>query len=128
MKYLLDTHTFIWLDHDPSQLSPTVTAICQDRQQTLLLSVVSVWEIIIKQQIGKLTLRLPLADIVTQQCQQNDVQILPITLPHTLEVAQLPLVHKDPFDRLLIAQSRVENAVLLSADHVFASYPVQVLW
>ena len=128
MSYLLDTHTFIWLDHDPSQLSPAVAAICQDRQQTLLLSVVSVWEIIIKQQLGKLTLRLPLADIVAEQGQQNDVQILPITLAHTLEVAQLPLVHKDPFDRLLIAQSRVENAVLLSADHVFASYPVQVLW
>lgn len=128
MNYLLDTHTFIWLDHDPSQLSPAVAALCQDRQQTLLLSVVSIWEIIIKQQIGKLTLRLPLADIVAQQCQQNDVQILPLTLAHTLEVAQLPLVHKDPFDRLLIAQSRVEKTILLSADHVFASYPVQVLW
>lgn len=88
---------------------------------------VSVWELIIKQQLGKLTLRAPLRTILADQ-QANGVRILEVTLNHVLAVESLSSYHKDPFDRLLIAQAQSEGAVLLSADAIFAQYPVQVLW
>src|SRR5437660_876360 len=104
MKLLLDTHVFIWWDSDPGQLSAPALAALRDPANSVWLSVVSVWEIVIKVQLGKLTLRLPLADIVAQQ-QANGLQILAVTLLHSLAVEGLPPAHKDPFDRLLAAQS-----------------------
>lgn len=127
MKGLVDTHTFIWWDSDPSQLSPVALAFMQNPSNLVLLSVVSVWEIVIKQQLGKLTLRLPLQTIVAGQI-SNGIKILPVTLDHVLAVEGLPPVHKDPFDRLLIAQANVEGIDLVTADAVFAHYPVKVLW
>jgi PIN domain nuclease of toxin-antitoxin system len=127
MKALLDTHTFIWWDSDPSRLSAKALDVLHDPASTIFLSVVSVWEILVKSQLGKLTLRLPLDQIIAQQV-ANRVQILPATLEHVLALRDLPAVHKDPFDRLLISQARVEGATLLSADHVFNQYPVQILW
>jgi PIN domain nuclease of toxin-antitoxin system len=82
----------------------------------------------IKLQLGKLTLKLPLATLIEGQRQANYIKILPVTLPHILALQDLPMPHKDPFDRLLIAQARVEGATLLSSDPVFAEYPVTVLW
>src|SRR5437870_2947337 len=114
MKGLLDTHTFIWWDSDPSKLSATALTFLRDPANTLLLSVVSVWEILIKLQLGKLTLGLPIRTIVAQQ-QVNGVQILPVTLDHVLAVEGLPMPHKDPFDRLLVAQANTEGAKLVSA-------------
>ncbi|SRR5579884_2230389 len=127
MRLLLDTHTFIWWDSDPGKLPAPALAALRDRSNTVWFSVVSAWEIIIKAQLGKLTLRLPLRDIIAQQ-QANGIQILPVTLPHTLAVEGLPPVHKDPFDRLLAAQAFVEGAELVSADPIFSHYPVRVLW
>jgi PIN domain nuclease of toxin-antitoxin system len=82
---------------------------------------------VIKAQLGKLTLRLPLADIASQQ-QANGLQILPVNLTHALALEGLPAIHKDPFDRLLIAQASVEGADLVSADQVLHQYSVRVLW
>jgi PIN domain nuclease of toxin-antitoxin system len=127
MKGLLDTHAFIWWDSEPSKLSAQALAFLQDPANTVLLSVVSVWEMLIKFQLGKLTLRAALAGIVAQQ-RANGIQILPVTLDHVLAVERLPTAHKDPFDRLLAAQANVEGAVLLSADPIFAQYPVHILW
>lgn len=127
MKGLLDTHTFIWWDSDPAKLSKKALAFLQDPANSLVLSVVSALEILIKLQLGKLTLALPLQQIVTQQ-QANGIQILPLTLDHVLAVEGLPAPHKDPFDRLLAAQAIVEGAVLLSADAIFSQYAVNVLW
>ena len=127
MRLLLDTHTFIWWDSDPAQLSAVALTALRDPANTVWLSVVSVWEIVIKAQLGKLGLRLPLSHIVAQQ-QANGLQILPVTLPHVLAVEGLPPIHKDPFDRLLVAQAVVEGAELVSADHVFAPYPARLLW
>jgi PIN domain nuclease of toxin-antitoxin system len=127
MKGPLDTHEFIWWDSDPSRLSAPALACLQNPSSTVLLNVVSVWEMVIKLQLGKLTLSTPLRTILAQQ-QANGLQILPLTLDHVLAVEGLPTPHKDPFDRLLIAQANVEGAVLLSADAIFAQYPVQVLW
>lgn len=127
MKLLLDTHTFIWWDSDPAQLSQLALAALRDPANTVWFSTASVWEMVIKSQLGKLTLRLPLSQIVAQQ-QTNGLQVLPVTLAHTLAVEGLPLVHKDPFDRLLAAQANVEGAEFVTADPIFAQYPVRVLW
>lgn len=128
MKLLLDTHTFIWWDSDPSKLPSRVISLCQDRKNVLLLSVVSIWEIQIKQQLGKLKLSLPLAKLVETHRQVNEVEVLPVVLEHVLELENLPTPHKDPFDRLLIAQARTEGAIFLSEDSVFKDYPVRLLW
>ena len=127
MKLLLDTHAFIWWDSDPGQLSAPALAALRDPANEVWLSVASVWEMVIKVQLGKLTLRLPLTAIVMQQ-QANGLKVLPVTLAHPLAVEGLPAIHKDPFDRMLIAQANVEGADIVSADQVFGRYPVRVLW
>ncbi len=128
MKLLLDTHTFIWWDSEPAKLSSKVLALCQDRANTVLLSVASVWEMQIKLQLGKLKLSLSLAEVIESQQQTNDIEVLPITLKHVLALDGLPTHHKDPFDRLLIAQANVEGAILVSSDPIFADYPVKLVW
>ncbi len=128
MKLLLDTHTFIWWDSEPAKLSPTVLKLCRERVNTVLLSVTSVWEMQIKLQLGKLKLNLPLGEVIESQRQTNNIEILPVTLEHVLALESLPAHHKDPFDRLLIAQANVEGAVLVSRDSVFTSYSVKVVW
>ena len=128
MKLLLDTHTFIWLDSNPSRLSERVRSLLQDPNNTLFLSVVSIWEIQIKTQIGKLQLSIPLAELVKSQRQANMIEILPVSLSHVLALDHLPLHHKDPFDRLLIAQANLEDATLVSQDEILSSYSVQLIW
>jgi PIN domain nuclease of toxin-antitoxin system len=127
MKGLLDTHTFVWWDADASKLSANALAFLQDPANTLLLSVGSVWEMVIKHQLGKLTLSAPLETVIARQ-HTNGIQVLTATLDHVLAVAKLPTPHKDPFDRLLVAQTNCEGAVLVSADPIFGHYPVNVLW
>jgi PIN domain nuclease of toxin-antitoxin system len=128
MKLLLDTHTFIWWDSNPDQLSTTAFAYCSDPANELILSVASLWEIQIKQQIGKLTLKRPIADIVANQQTSNGIIILPVMSTHIFALDDLPATHKDPFDRLLVAQAISEGATIVSVDSIFASYPVPVLW
>ena len=128
MKVLLDTHAFIWWDSTPDKLSPRARAACQDRTNLLFLSVASAWEMQIKLQLGKLHLRLPLAEVIASQQQTNDLQVLPVALSHVFALQGLPAHHKDPFDRLLIAQANTEEATLISHDPVFAPYLVKVLW
>ena len=128
MKLLLDTHTFIWWDSDPQKLSATVLTQLQSSNNTIFLSVASIWEMQIKHQLGKLPLRLPLADIVEDQRQNNNITLLPISSEHVLALDKLPLHHKDPFDRLLISQANREGATLVSKDHLIAAYPVSLMW
>lgn len=128
MKLLLDTHAFIWWDSEPAKLSSQVLALCQDRANTLLLSVASVWEMQIKLQLGKLKLNLPLAELIESQQRTNNIETLPVVLAHVLALQSLPVHHKDPFDRLLIAQANIEGAVLATSDPVFAKYAVQLVW
>ncbi|MEQ9552713.1 MAG: type II toxin-antitoxin system VapC family toxin [Coleofasciculus sp. G3-WIS-01] len=128
MKLLLDTHTFIWWDSQPNKLSQKALSLCQEPENMLLLSVASIWEIQIKLQLGKLKLNLPLAELIESQQKTNNLEILPITLRHVLVLESLPNPHKDPFDRLLIAQARVEDAFLVSCDPIFAQYPVKLAW
>jgi PIN domain nuclease of toxin-antitoxin system len=128
MKLLLHTHTFLWLDNSPEKLSQTALAACEDPANQLYLSVVSAWEIQIKRQINRLQLRAPLDQMIRGQQVANDRRILPVELQHIYVLDDLPLHHNDPFDRLLIAQARAEQAWLVSSDSRFQPYPVDVLW
>lgn len=128
MKYLLDTHAFMWADSNSSQLSKSAKAEISDPDNMIFVSLVSIWEIQIKHQLGKLPLTGELNAIVERQQQENGIELLPIQLSHIIELDNLPLLHRDPFDRLLIAQARVGGLTLISHDSVMAQYPVQVLW
>lgn len=125
MKYLLDTHTFIWWDSNASKLSSTAL---RDKNNAFWFSVASLWEIQIKLQTGKLKLRVSLSEIVEHQQKTNRIELLPVLLPHVLALENLPLHHKDPFDRILITQAQVENLKLISHDPMIVQYPVSVVW
>jgi PIN domain nuclease of toxin-antitoxin system len=127
MRLLLDTQIFIWWADNPEKLSKPVLSALADDSNDLLLSVASVWEMQIKIRLGKLKVTLPLAELVHSQQAANDINILPVALPHVLALDTLPFHHKDPFDRLLIAQSIEEDATLVSVDPQFSSYPVKLL-
>ncbi len=128
MRYLLDTHTFLWMRHAPSKLGESARPIAGDVHSALLLSDVSVWEMAIKLPIGKLKLAEPLAQVVRQAHEENGIERLPIEQAHVLRVQQLPLHHRDPFDRLLTTQALVEGLTILSRDRSFESYGVKRVW
>lgn len=128
MKLLLDTHTFIWWVDKPEKLPKLVLTSFEDPDNSLILSIVSVWEMQIKHQLGKLKLDIPLRTLIENQLEANNLQILPVDLAHIWALGGLPLHHRDPFDRLLIAQARVEDAFLVSQDEAFSDYPVKLLW
>jgi PIN domain nuclease of toxin-antitoxin system len=128
LKLLLDTHTFIWWDSNPSKLSAAALALCSDASNELILSVASLWEMQIKRQLRKLDLRLPLAEILSHQRETNGLVILPVLDVHVLALEGLAAHHSDPFDRLLVAQAIVELASLVSVDPALARYPVEVQW
>jgi PIN domain nuclease of toxin-antitoxin system len=127
MKLLLDTHTFIWWDADPDRLSLSALQACEHPENSIYVSVVSLWEMQIKSQLGKLQLRLRIDELVIAQL-KNGVSFLPVTIGPILGLADLPNVHRDPFDRLLIAQAIFEDAAIVTADPVFSQYPVNVVW
>lgn len=127
MRILLDSHIFIWLVDEPEKLSVTATALLRDPGNELFLSIASVWERQIKIGLGKMRLQRSLQDTIKQQQETNNLQLLHITLPHIFALDALPLHHRDPFDRLLIAQANAQNFALLSADSQFAGYNVNLL-
>lgn len=103
-------------------------SLLADASNSLFLSVVSIWEMQIKSQLGKLKLNLPLRELIESQQQTNGLQILSIALEHVLALENLPAHHKDPFDRLLVAQAVVEDASLVSMDSALTAYTVKLLW
>ena len=127
MKLLLDTHIFIWWADAPEKLSSTALSALEDEANDLILSVVSVWEIQIKSQLGKLKLSQPLKELIESQQETNDLKLLPVELSHVLALDALPYHHKDPFDRLLIAQSIFEDVTLVTADKSFPVYLTKLL-
>lgn len=128
MKLLLDTHAFIWWSSEAAKLSPRARACCEDDNNRLILSVASVWEIQIKVQAGKLQLKAPLRTLIGRQQQNNDLQILPVAIEHVFALDALSLHHKDPFDRILIAQANIDELFIISKDEIFSSYPVKLIW
>ena len=127
MKLLLDTHIFLWWADHPEKLSPTALSALQDEGNELILSVASVWEMQIKIQLGKLKLSLPLKELIKTQQETNELTVLPVALTHVLALDALPFHHKDPFDRLLMAQSIEEDLTLVSVDSQFSAYSVRLL-
>jgi PIN domain nuclease of toxin-antitoxin system len=113
---------------DSPRLSSTAKQIIEDPAHERCMSIASFWEIGIKFGLGKLTLGEPLADFFTHHIEFNSIKILPITLDLVLAVSALPSHHRDPFDRMIIAQSIVEDMNLISDDSDFAAYPVKLRW
>lgn len=127
MRYLLDTHVWLWLQIQPERVSEEVRDRLSDGATQLLLSAASSWEIAIKHALGKLPLPEPPKTYVPSRMRHDGVDGLPVTHAHALHVATLPLHHGDPFDRLLVAQSQIEDVPLVTADPHIARYEVTVL-
>ncbi|MEM6280710.1 MAG: type II toxin-antitoxin system VapC family toxin [Chloroflexota bacterium] len=128
MRLLLDTHAFIWLESEPDKLSSDASDAITDAKNTVLLSLVNVWEIQIKIGLGKMTLNGSLPDVVARQQEKNGLILLSVTANHIYELANIGNHHRDPFDRLLIAQARYEGMALVTADPQVQAYTVTTLW
>ncbi|MEH1780023.1 MAG: type II toxin-antitoxin system VapC family toxin [Nostoc sp.] len=128
MSILLDRYAFIWLTGSPDRLSGRIRDLLTDTNNTWILSIASIWEMQIKIQLGKLKLNSTLLDLIETQERINNLRVLPIELAHIWGLTNLPNHHRDPFDRLLIAQAMIEKLPIVSIDSLFDSYPIQRLW
>lgn len=126
MKLLLDAHVLIWWDE--GVLPQSIQEACLDEANTLVLSAATVWELQIKEALGKLRLRTSVRTMVDEQIEVNGLVFLPISLRHVWELDNLPRHHGDPFDRMIVAQARYEGLTVVSADKVLRDYPVRLLW
>ena len=127
MKLLLDTHTFIWFVENDESLPASLKTQIEDTDNEIFISIVSLWEIAIKTSLGKLEMAIDLPSIINK-IEENGFVILPIFPEHTVCVASLPFHHKDPFDRILIAQTMIEKLTIISKDGIFNSYGVDWIW
>lgn len=127
MNLLLDTHTFVWWRDSPEKLSSNTIEAISSLENKVFLSVVVAWELQIKIALNKIALKQSLQDSFESEQNINGFRILPVTLPHTMHLSNLPFHHKDPFDRLLIAQAITENMTLVTSDRKFSLYDVSVL-
>jgi PIN domain nuclease of toxin-antitoxin system len=128
VKFIADTQAFLWFVTDSPRLSRRAKELLEAADSERLFSIASVWEIAIKTSIGKLSLAKPFAEFIPEQLQRNGFEILGLTVEHTAKVAVLPLHHRDPFDRMLVAQGLAESLPLLSCDDRLDAYGVQRLW
>jgi len=130
MKILLDTHVWLWMVLEPERLSEVASDALANGDNEATLSVASAWELAIKQALGKLSAPSPVEAWIKSSLQDFDLAVLPIGLQHALVAASLPPIHKDPFDRILIAQAQVEGSglVLVAADESIRQYGGAVLW
>lgn len=126
MRALLDTHAFLWFVFDDPRLSARAAARIEAGDLTL--SMASLWEIAIKTQLGKLALGMELGVFIKTHVEAVELDIVPLELPHVLAYGALPLHHRDPFDRLLVAQARVLGTPIVTSDASFAAYDVQTIW
>jgi len=127
MAYLIDTHTLLWHFNGDNQMSISAMEILKDNKQKKYTSIASVWEIAIKMSIGKLLLEFSFNEIEVKLAGSN-ISLLDISVEHTKEIISLPLHHRDPFDRMIIAQSITENLTIISKDKNFSLYPIKLLW
>jgi PIN domain nuclease of toxin-antitoxin system len=128
MKLLLDTQAFLgWISNSPDLSDIAKEAIASEETE-VFFSVVNAWEIVIKSSLGKLPLPEPPGVLIPKMLERHNFQTLPVTLQHTLKVYDLPDFHKDPFDRLLIAQALVEDLTLVTSDELIKRYEVETLW
>ena len=128
MRYLLDTHTFIWFVSELERLPAAVRDIMEAPENEIVFSCASAWEMAIKVRLGHLQLPTEFDVFLPNQLASLGLAILPIELQHVLGVARLPLLHRDPFDRLLVCQAQTENIPIISSDPAISQYGVQVIW
>jgi len=128
VRLLLDTHAFLWFILDDPKLSDKARGLIADPENDAEISPASYWEIAIKISLKKYVLPEPYEIFMNRELKQNNFLILPIELKHTAVLTELPFHHRDPFDRLLIAQARSENIPLVSTDPVMDAYPIKRLW
>lgn len=128
MQYnLLDTHTFIWYVNGAAELPQKVRSIIEAQGAVNFVSIASLWEIAIKLSLSKLELKVPFQEIGIQ-IERNGFEILPITIQDTLTLATLPFHHRDPFDRMIVAQGLTSNLNIISKDKSFELYDATVIW
>jgi PIN domain nuclease of toxin-antitoxin system len=127
VTYLLDTAPFLWAVASPEKLSSKVRKLLDSRKNPVFVSVASLWEVVVKAQKGLLPMEDP-PRWLDSALVSLEVVVLPIRPPHVYRVSQLPMIHKDPFDRLLLAQAACEGYVLISSDAAIRQYPVRTLW
>ncbi len=128
MRILFDTHVFLWAISSDSRLSLKASATFADTETEALLSVATIWEILVKTQRGKLPFPNPAGPYLRDQIQRTSMSILPVALEHVLRIEKLPMHHRDPFDRILIAQAIAESVPIVTADRQFARYDVETIW
>lgn len=121
MKYLIDTHTFLWFIEGSTQLSEFPKSLVENENNEIYVSIISLWEISIKTSLNKLSVKGEYESIVFD-IEKNDIDILPMTFTHTIQQNKLPHIHKDPFDRMILSQAIVENINIISRDEVFDEY------
>jgi PIN domain nuclease of toxin-antitoxin system len=127
MKAILDTHAFLWALAGDARMSPRARDVFVGSAD-LSLSFASIWEILIKVQSGKLSLPRPAGPYILSRMVDNRIKTLPISIAHLLTLERLPMHHRDPFDRMLIAQSMEQDWPIITSDRMFKKYPVQVIW
>jgi PIN domain nuclease of toxin-antitoxin system len=129
VKLLLDTHSFLWFIGGSEQLSSYARALIEDEGNARYLSVASLWEMAIKVSIGKLNVPLPFTRLVRQHVTGNNIDVLPIEPEHLDEQREMPpFHHRDPFDRLIIAQAITEEMLVVGRDNAFEAYPIRLMW
>ncbi|PZU86702.1 MAG: PIN domain nuclease [Chryseobacterium sp.] len=128
MKYLLDTHTLLWFFEGNSNLSDDARSAIENADNICFVSIASIWEIAIKISLGKLTLEISLNDLKSEIL-KNDFQLVPIEFDHIVELSNLEIIHRDPFDRIIISQAVCENCTIISKDSNFNQYKnLKLLW
>lgn len=128
MNILLDTQAFLWLSSNNTQLTKIAKKTFLDGKNNFFLSIASIWEMSIKCSLNKLKLRPSLERFLLNELQENSLEQLAITFQHVIKVTSLPFYHRDPFDRLLIAQALVEDMPILSNDAIFDNYSIKRIW
>lgn len=128
MKFILDTHALLWFMNNDEALSIKAKKTIENAGNIILLSAASIWEIGIKIKIKKISINSELDSLVANCISRYDFTPLSVNIPHSIKVSELPYIHKDPFDRILIAQSFVENAALITADKEIAKYDCKTIW
>jgi len=126
-KLLLDSHTLLWFFEEDPKLPKLVKDLIEDRDTFVAVSIVSFWELSIKQSIGKLKLAKSIAEMF-HECEKQDISIIPISQQEIIEIGNLPFKHRDPFDRMIIATAQINALEILSADIEFDAYPIIRIW
>ena len=128
MRLLLDTHAFLWFITGSNKLSPSAREAFESPANTNWVSIATLWEMVIKASLGKLTLGRPFRDLVTTQLAENGFSLLQVEVDHLAALMDLPYHHRDLFDRLLVAQCTADDLALVTCDSAFSAYDVRRIW